>query len=355
MDVRAARGQTLVLGPAERRVLAAGALTAVAVSLLVVSLVAAASISLSTSASTGGHASPGAAAGGGGHAPMTWEEAQAMLGPHGPHGEAFPTSVAGMAAPIQGDHGGPGPLAGGHGGDPADGGHGHDDGDHRGSGPREDVTLVDGARVGLDGTRVAYEPATPDGTRGSAIRFHDADADHGHAAGDCAPTAEQQAYARRLLAATTEAIEQYDNNPAQALRDGFLAYPVAFTKMFHMFSYGRFEDDHELNPAQVESFMYAMTDEGLKAVGAMYVFDDREVQPPNPTGCILQWHRHEGAVEGLVTSGDLEHPTQSAWMAHLWTYGFEDPWHDGDGTEQHAWFAPYRAIPAICGDGSFCI
>jgi hypothetical protein len=42
-------------------------------------------------------------------------------------------------------------------------------------------------------------------------------------------------------------------------------------------------------------------------------------------------------------------------MAHIWTYGHDDPWHDGDGTEPHTWFFAYRNIPNVCDSTGQCV
>jgi hypothetical protein len=170
----------------------------------------------------------------------------------------------------------------------------------------------------------------------------------------CSPSTKQRKVADHLLRDSRKAIAKYDNNPGRALADGFIAYPIPLSKMFHMVSPARTADKYELVPSKVESFMYAMTDSGLKAVGVMYMFEPREAVPPNPTGCILQWHRHTG-TQGVVTSFDPKHPYASAWMAHIWTFGYDDPWHDGDGTEAHTWFFAYRNIPNVCDSTGQCV
>ena len=210
-----------------------------------------------------------------------------------------------------------------------------------------------------DGWNSTYEPATPDGCRGPALRSNDPannkpnPAGHNHGAGDCHPTPTQKAYADKLLADTTKSLrDRYLNQPQNAIADGFYAYPVPDTKWFHMFSSSREGDAYELDPLHIESFMYAMTDEGLTPIGAMYIFAPKDQPPPNPTGCLMQWHNHTGA-EGAATSFDPNNATTSVWMAHIWIYGGVDPWgRDFDGSEAEQWFMGYRYIPALCNNSA---
>jgi hypothetical protein len=230
---------------------------------------------------------------------------------------------------------------------------------HTHAAPREERVIVQGSGSQFEGSRISYEPATPDGKRGAAIRGHNPQQERNHAEmhavnKSCSPSTKQRKVADHLLRDSRKAIAKYDNNPGRALADGFIAYPIPLSKMFHMVSPARTSDKYELVPSKVESFMYAMTDSGLKAVGVMYMFEPRDAVPPNPTGCILQWHRHTGA-QGAVTSFDPKHPYASAWMAHIWTYGHDDPWHDGDGTEPHTWFFAYRNIPNVCDSTGQCV
>ena len=285
-------------------------------------------------------------------APLTFEEAEAVLVGHhhelsgGAH--THPDSAAGHGDVATHEH----EATHDHSGSPASG-HSHS------AAHRQERVILQDSSGKFGGGEITYEPATPDGKHGADIRGHNAAMDRQHAEmhavnKPCTPTAKQHRIADRLLRDSRAAIKKYDNNPARALADGFIAYPIPLSKMFHMVSPARVRDSYELTPSKVESFMYAMTDSGLKAVGVMYMFDPRDEVPPNPTGCILQWHRHIGTA-GLVTSFDPQHPYASAWMAHIWTFGYDDPWHDGDGTEPHTWFFGYRYIPNVCDSTGQCI
>jgi hypothetical protein len=290
------------------------------------------------------------------HAPITYEEAEAVLtgpshnagGGHA-HGELSLADVDDVseAAPHS------------HGSSPA-ASHSHPSGASHAT-PREEQVILQGSKGSqFEGRSFTYEPATPDGKHGAAFRSHNPDQDKAHAEmhavnKPCSPTTKQRKFADRLLRDSKTAIAIYDNNPGRALADGFIAYPIPLSKMFHMVNVGRTRaDSYELTPTKVESFMYAMTDSGLKAVGAMYIFSPKDKTPPNPTGCIMQWHRHTG-MQGAVTSFDPNEPFASVWMAHVWTFGYDDPWRDGDGTEPHTWFMGYRYLPNVCDSTGQCV
>lgn len=230
----------------------------------------------------------------------------------------------------------------GHGGD-------EDADDHGEEGPSDGTVVL----AESNGQRVQYEPATDD--RGAAIRFVNENAppdDHHGAHGECDPTPEQQAWADRFLVDTEVALTRYDDKPHQVFADGFIAYPIFGNRFFHVINPERNEDEHVLVPQHLESFMYALTNDGWRALGGMYVmpksYKDQPAEAlPNPSGCLLQWHKHEGTVEGSATSFDPNKPQQSVWMAHVWTFADVDPWRDYDGTtwSPHTPFAP---VPSVC-------
>jgi hypothetical protein len=284
------------------------------------------------------------------HSSLSYDEAYQALTSHGhnatgsPDGELPHRHARDLAAGVpNGAHGHGGTVAPG-----ATGEHGHDAATKPARAEQRVFALGDGY--------LAYEPPTPDGTHGAAFRWHGGQADGHHLhSGDCKPTATQQAAAGKIVLDMQRSLRVYDNNPWQALRDGFVAYPIPLTKMFHMVAVGRIYDAHLVEARYVESFMYGMTDRGLTALGGMFMFPERNVTPPNPTGCLLVWHKHRDA-EGLVTSFDPRSPGESMWMAHVWTFGGLDPWgRDYDGTEPHTWFFAYRNIPALCMEDGDCL
>lgn len=302
-----------------------------------------------------GHDAAAPAGGHGKHA-MTYDEAHdALMGHdaagsgHGLPTDGHPTDAhRGLATGEGHEHGSVDP--------PATGGHGHGPAqDHPHVSPGE-PTRRERQVLKLGDGYLAYEPATKDGSHSSAFRWHGAEpANHHHYQGTCTPTTTQKAAADRISSDMTRALAKYNNNPWRALRDGFVAYPIPLSKMFHMVAVNRYYDGKMLDAYRVESFMYAMTDKGLTAVGGMFIFPFKNATPPNPTGCMLVWHRHTGG-EGAVTSFDPQDPDTSVWMAHVWTFGGLDPWgRDFDGTEPHAWFFAYRYLPVVCAEDGDCI
>jgi hypothetical protein len=254
-----------------------------------------------------------------------------------------------------GDHGSPGGQGGGgqgHGDHGQPGGHGGD--------PDEDA----GKNIG-----VTWEPGDSgqDGrpSRGSALVFrspngpyekgaHGGETHHGR--GDCNPTPEQQAVADKLYADTKAALARYENNPAAALEDGFYQVVGPADRFVHMISPERVFDDETLDPARIESFMYAMTDRGLVPLGGMYIMpselEDGKVVPKEPkqgpevAGCLTKWHKHEGWVAGFSTGGTNWEETPE--MLHVWTYPGLDPWGHYAGRELSQLWAPWRGVPSVC-------
>ncbi|MGH2771323.1 MAG: hypothetical protein ACRDJF_12505 [Actinomycetota bacterium] len=301
------------------------------------------------------------------HGPLTWEQATEALVAHGHPAHRTATLAEG------GVHdSGAGHQGGGSSSEPD----GHDPGVHANHSTEEgaahsshaaaagkcspaaerdkQVLLQDPTNP--NGWKTAYQPATPDGCRGSTLLVPalgpNPNGEHHTHSGECTPTPQQQASADKLVADTKAALAKYLNNPQQALADGFVAYPVPLTKWFHMFNYERFEDGHVLSPEHIESFMYGMTDDGLSPIGGMYIFVPRDQQPPDPTGCLMQWHKHSQ----VGTSLDPEHLDESMWMAHVFLQGDIDPWgRDYDGSEPHTWFWAYRNIPVVCDTEGFCV
>ncbi len=188
---------------------------------------------------------------------------------------------------------------------------------------------------------------------------------------------------RDVLSAT------YDNNPWQALADGYKPYPVAASKTFHMFSWDHWDARHDdgspdlYNPERPAMFTYGMTDEGLMVVNIVYVFAGTEEEFPDgqqerwdemlprPYGCMVEWHGHNNEIEGPAT-GNLD---GRDYMTHVWTWPrrgatweylgpdgqlrtYEGPYpfgEYGDGAEPHAWFRPYNYLPALCNKDGGCI
>jgi hypothetical protein len=94
---------------------------------------------------------------------------------------------------------------------------------------------------------------------------------HSHDTSSCRPTSEQQAAADKLYRDTDAALRKYDNAPWRALADGFYYAFGPTDRIMHMVNPSRRSDGTILNPDEIESFLYAMTDRGWVAIGGMYI------------------------------------------------------------------------------------
>jgi hypothetical protein len=259
---------------------------------------------------------------------------------------------------------------GGRHGDHPEGGANTDGGSNTGGGGHAEGGHDDGSGGGSDDDiSVTYEAARPAENgrpaQGSAIVFrspsgpteegaHSGEGHHSDA--PCEPTPEQQAVADRLYAETTATLERYENNPALAIADGFQQVIGPADRFVHMVNVGRVFDPTILDPAQIESFMYAQTDRGLVAIGGMYImpaeFRDGKVVPTEPKhgpqigGCRTQWHKHSGWVAAVSTAGTNWEETPE--MLHVWTYPGLDPWSHYAGRELSQLWAPWKDVPSFC-------
>lgn len=275
-----------------------------------------------------------------------------------------------------------GESGGGGGGGDGHGGGGHDGGGH---GAGDDAAGDDAGEPDGEGPEgrfaVSYEPAEPsrDGSpgQGSANRAGDPDppeSGHGHAdSAPCRPTSEQQAAADRVQRETAAALRKYDNNLALAVADG---YYIAFrgARYVHMFNAEYVYDTPSspprpsalepengtpviLDPDRIESFMYAMTDDGLIAIGGMYMMpaeyneEKGDLLLPRPPfkgpefgGCLTRWHDHPDLGKMVNRSGA---PTPE--MLHVWTYRGLEPYAEYDERELTWMWTPTSFVPVIEG------
>lgn len=292
----------------------------------------------------------------GGHGSLPGAHELASIGPHdggGAHGGSTPHDPSGEHDGEDGEHD---EGDGEH--DEGDGKHDEGDGKHDGGnrhgdggpghGPGGDPHGGHGAQASAcegrpsqalwasGGRSYVYQPAHEgDGAAVRACSTSGGAPAQMLAMPRCPPTDRQERNARELARLTAAALTPYVGQPVNALADGFLPTRVE-AKWSLWVNRDRLEDEHVLEPARVEAFMAALTDDGWYPVGGMYLADGATT-PPNPTGCLLRWQREQ--------SGD--------WAAHVWTYGGLDPWgRDYDGTEPHTWFGPFRPLPAVCDEKS---
>ncbi|MDQ3935834.1 MAG: PQQ-dependent sugar dehydrogenase [Actinomycetota bacterium] len=223
----------------------------------------------------------------------------------------------------------------------------------------------------VSGWRGTWEPATQDddpepseGDRGWAWRLHDPDPEEGggHHHDGFDPGCSQVAV-DELVERMKRTLARFDNDPWRAGADGYWMYPIGW-KTYHMVNTSLYGDGRDVVPEHVESFIYAMTDGGLKAMGGMFTLDKewKKVPPERLPGyrasngevCRLPWHNHV-EEEGAATSFDPEDPTTSNWMAHVWVHGYDVFERGTDGTEASGWWWPYRSIPTFCNDDGGCL
>ena len=262
---------------------------------------------------TGGHDHGSGDTGGGGH-----EEG----GGHG-HGD-----------------GGDGHQGGGHGDD--DTTHGHGDGGHEEATPagNERALALESGHPEQDG-----QPA-----QGPALVFYDQPNEEmngrGHAhEGTCEPTGEQQAAADAIVSQVQAELRQYENNPAEALADGFNYVFGPTDRMLHMVNIERLDNPNVLKAPEIESFIYYMTDTGFVPIGGMFVMPRDATSGPEPGGCLTQWHHHGGFVGRWATAGTSD---QTPLMMHVFTYPGLDPWGHYNGRDLAPLWTPGRWIPSVC-------
>jgi hypothetical protein len=189
------------------------------------------------------------------------------------------------------------------------------------------------------------------------------DITHEQAPGYCSgdgPTADQRAYGDWLVSETRRALAKYKNNWQLAIADGYKPFPIVEGRWVHMTNQDRYADDILIDPDKIDSFMFAKVGDDWVPAGGMYMYGDRsDPNPPNPTGCLLMWHRHasyEGyAATAAYTWDDYWVSEKTMWMAHVWTHGNLDPWgRDFDGTEPASWSWPSSMLPNGCDRKGFC-
>jgi hypothetical protein len=248
------------------------------------------------------------------------------------------------------DHTGGNNGGGGHGGGGHD--HGGDGGEqvaehgHDGSGGHEEAAPANDRALAIESGHPEQEgrPA-----RGPAVVIYDKtdpkNQGPGHAHGTCQPTAEQQAAADQLVMEVQAELKQYENNPAEAIADGFNYVFGPTDRMIHMVSVPRIDDPVVLDATQIESFIYYMTDTGFVPIGGMFVMPRDQTTGPQPGGCLTQWHHHGGIVGRWATAGTSG---TTPPMMHVFTYPGLDPWGHYDGRDLAPLWTPGRWVPSVC-------
>jgi hypothetical protein len=296
--------------------------------------------------SSGGHGDgDGHAGSGGGHVDDDGDGGRAHERGHGRRGER---------GHGERDHGERGHGDGGHAPDEHGRGHGPD------GAPPEDHDAPGGARP-WSGRWESAEPARDGGVgRGAALTFTgpEGGGGHAHGAGGCEPTPEQRARADALHRETAAVLKRYDNAPQRALADGFTYVVGPTDRIIHMVNVARMREPTILDAAQIESFLYVVTDAGLTPVGGMYIMPQRGMPGPEIGGCLTRWHAHAGFGGRALTLGTADRTPE---MLHVYVHPRLDPWTHYSGRDLSQLSSLGRHVPSVCfegtGDGGedFCV
>jgi hypothetical protein len=143
------------------------------------------------------------------------------------------------------------------------------------------------------------------------------------------PTEAQQHAAVTFANSTVAATQRYKSLEA-AKADGYVPITPTGLAVVHYIRAAYVGDSHTLDPAAVESLVYANTSRGAILVAAMYTLASQVGQmPPMPGGCLTQWHTHTnlcfsdatGAVVGSTRHGPCRPGTVNRVtqpMIHVW-------------------------------------
>jgi hypothetical protein len=144
------------------------------------------------------------------------------------------------------------------------------------------------------------------------------------------PTAAQQQAAVALVNQTVSGVSRYQNL-ANARADGYVPITPTGRPVVHYAKPSYINDGNLLDPAAIESLVYANTSHGAVLVAAMYLMASNQVgaTPPMPGGCLTEWHIHtnlcfsnsNGVVVGVTSggacaAGSTNHISQP--MLHVW-------------------------------------
>lgn len=144
------------------------------------------------------------------------------------------------------------------------------------------------------------------------------------------PTAAQQTAAVSLVDQTVSAVAPFESLAA-AKAAGYIRITPSGAPVVHYANPAYLATPQTLDPGAIESLVYANTSRGAILVAAMYAMANNQVgeTPPNPGGCLTEWHVHTnlcfsntiGVVvgtehNGVCAAGSTNHVTQP--MIHVW-------------------------------------
>jgi hypothetical protein len=127
------------------------------------------------------------------------------------------------------------------------------------------------------------------------------------------PTAAQQAATIKLVNRSWADAKKF-RSLATAKADGYVAITPTGLRVVHYLNLKYYEDSLTggpvINPAQPQSLVYANTAKGAVLVASMFITSPGTTHPPQPGGCLTQWHLHTnlcfgsfGTVVGLTHDG----------------------------------------------------
>ena len=144
------------------------------------------------------------------------------------------------------------------------------------------------------------------------------------------PSPSQQQSAVRLVDQTTTAVAPY-RSLAVARAAGYVPITPTGRRVVHYLKPAYVNDGKVLDAGAIESLVYANTSHGAVLVAAMYMMAGRDTgqTPPQPGGCLDEWHIHTnlcfspqtGTVVGVTAvgrcRGDAVNRTTQPMM-HVW-------------------------------------
>ncbi len=139
------------------------------------------------------------------------------------------------------------------------------------------------------------------------------------------PTSAQQQAAVTLVNETVAAAQKY-TSLAAAKAAGYVPVTPSGARIVHYINPAYYRAGGVLNPDAIPSLVYVNTAHGAVLSAAMYL-DPRGITPPQPGGCLTQWHIHtdlcfsSGRVvgnnnSGSCAAGSTNQVTQP--MMHVW-------------------------------------
>jgi hypothetical protein len=139
------------------------------------------------------------------------------------------------------------------------------------------------------------------------------------------PTSAQQQAAIHLVNETVASAQKY-TSLAAAKAAGYVPVTPSGARIVHYINPAYYRSGDVLNPNEIPSLVYVNTTHGAVLSAAMYL-DPRGLTPPQPGGCLTQWHIHTdlcfsgGRVvgnnkQGSCATGSANQTTRP--MMHVW-------------------------------------